>query len=90
MFYLGLEPLCYFAILLKGENIVACEKKFDFEKRCLNAVGVPLLDGGSVRLPKLIGLSRALDLILTGRPVKADEALQMGLANRVTKPGTGG
>jgi enoyl-CoA hydratase len=49
--------------------------------------GVPLIDGGTVRLPALIGLSRALDLILTGRPVKADEAREMGLANRVVPKG---
>jgi enoyl-CoA hydratase len=49
--------------------------------------GVPLIDGGTVRLPRLIGLSRALDMIITGRAVSAAEALQMGLANRVVPKG---
>ena len=49
--------------------------------------GVPLIDGGTVRLPRIVGMGRALDLILTGRPVGAHEALQMGLANRVVPIG---
>jgi enoyl-CoA hydratase len=49
--------------------------------------GVPLIDGGNVRLPQVVGLGRALDLILTGRAVSAQEAFDIGLANRVVKHG---
>ncbi len=50
--------------------------------------GVPLIDGGTIRLTRLIGQSHAMDMVLTGRPVDAEEALSMGLANRVVDPGT--
>jgi enoyl-CoA hydratase len=49
--------------------------------------GVPLIDGGTVRLPRIVGMGRALDMILTGRAVQADEALAMGLASRVVETG---
>jgi enoyl-CoA hydratase len=49
--------------------------------------GVPLIDGGTVPLPRIVGLGRALDMILTGRAVPADEALAIGLVNRISAPG---
>ncbi len=68
-------------------DLRVCEEDAVFGVFC-RRFGVPLIDGGTVRLPRLVGLSRALDLILTGRPVSAEEALQMGLANRVVPKGT--
>lgn len=75
----GLELACTCDLRIVDETAVfgVFSRKF----------GVPLLDGGTVRLPQLIGLSRALDLILTGRSVNASEALNIGLANRVVQTG---
>lgn len=75
----GLELACWCDLRVAEENAV-------FGVFC-RRFGVPLVDGGTVRLPRLIGHSRALDMILTGRPVGAAEALQMGLANRVVADG---
>lgn len=75
----GLELACWCDLRVAEEDAV-------FGVFC-RRWGVPLIDGGTVRLPRLIGQSRALDMILTGRPVGAMEAFAMGLANRVVKTG---
>lgn len=76
----GLELACWADLRVAAEDAVLGV----FCRRW----GVPLIDGGTVRLPRLIGQSRAMDLVLTGRPVPAPEALAMGLVNRVCAPGT--
>lgn len=76
----GLELACWCDLRIAEESAILgvfCRR-----------FGVPLIDGGTVRLPQIIGLGRALDLILTGRPVPAGEALSMGLVNRVVPDGT--
>jgi enoyl-CoA hydratase len=75
----GLELACWCDL-----RVVAADATFGVFCR---RFGVPLIDGGTVRLPRLIGQSRALDMVLTGRPVDAAEALQFGLANRVVESG---
>lgn len=75
----GLEIACWCDLRVAAEDAV-------FGVFC-RRWGVPLIDLGTIRLPRLIGQSRAMDLILTGRPVSAAEALAMGLANRVVPTG---
>jgi enoyl-CoA hydratase/carnithine racemase len=75
----GLELAAWCDMRIAAENAV-------FGVYC-RRWGVPLVDGGTVRLTRLLGNSRAMDLILTGRGVSGEEALQMGLANRLSKPG---
>jgi enoyl-CoA hydratase len=76
----GLELACWCDL-----RVVASDAVFGvFNRR----YGIPLVDGGTQRLPRIVGLGRALDLILTGRPVDAEEARDMGLATRVVAPGT--
>jgi enoyl-CoA hydratase/carnithine racemase len=75
----GLEIACWCDLRIADETAVfGC-----FERR----FGVPLVDGGTQRLPRIIGLGRALELVLTGRAVPAKEALSMGLVNEVVSPG---
>jgi enoyl-CoA hydratase len=75
----GLELACWCDLRIAEESAV-------FGVFC-RRWGVPLIDGGTVRLPRLIGLSHAMDMILTGRPVGAEEAHRIGLANRVVPDG---
>ncbi|ACI98867.1 crotonase/enoyl-CoA hydratase family protein [Rhodospirillum centenum] len=75
----GLELACWCDLRVAAEDAV-------FGVFC-RRWGVPLIDGGTVRLPRLIGHGRAMDMILTGRPVAASEALAMGLADRVVPAG---
>lgn len=76
----GIELAAWCDLRVAAENAVfGC-----FERRW----GVPLVDGGTIRLARLIGHSHALDLMLTGRPVSGEEALRMGLANRLVPAGT--
>ena len=75
----GLELACWCDLRIADETAVfGC-----FERR----FGVPLVDGGTQRLPRIVGLGRALEIILTGRPVRAHEARSMGLANEVVPEG---
>ncbi|MEM1031501.1 MAG: crotonase/enoyl-CoA hydratase family protein [Myxococcota bacterium] len=75
----GLELACWCDLRVVEESAV-------FGVFC-RRWGVPLIDGGTVRLPRIVGRGRALDMILTGRPVGAEEAQQMGLATRVVPDG---
>lgn len=75
----GLELACWCDLRVVEEDAV-------FGVFC-RRWGVPLVDGGTIRLPRLIGQSRALDMVLTGRPVDASEAFAIGLANRIVPKG---
>jgi enoyl-CoA hydratase len=75
----GLELACWCDLRVVEESAVLGVSSRRF--------GVPLIDGGTSRLPQIVGLGRALDLILTGRSVRADEALRIGLADRVVPDG---
>lgn len=70
-------------VLLADRHVVERDAVFGVFCRSWD---VPLIDGATVRLPRIVGMCRALDMILTGRPVPAEEALAMGLANRLVDP----
>ena len=75
----GLELACWCDLRIADTTAVfGC-----FERR----FGVPLIDGGTQRLPRIVGLGRALEIILTGRPIRAEEARAMGLVNEIVPPG---
>ncbi|MBD2859574.1 crotonase/enoyl-CoA hydratase family protein [Spongiibacter sp. KMU-158] len=75
----GLELACWCDLRVADQSAI-------FGVFC-RRFGVPLIDGGTVRLPRLIGMSRAMDMILTGRAVNAEEAFKIGLANRLVESG---
>jgi enoyl-CoA hydratase len=87
-----IAAICGYAVAGGLELALWCDLRVVEEDAVLGVFsrrwGVPLIDGGTVRLPRIVGLGRALDLILTGRPVAAQEALAMGLANRVVTQGS--
>ena len=86
-----IAAVCGYAVAGGLELAILCDLRVMEEDAVFGVFcrrwGVPLIDGGTVRLPRLIGMSRALDMILTGRPVYAKEASAMGLANRVVAKG---
>ena len=86
------EPVAGYAVAGGLELALWCDLRVLEEDAVLGVFcrrfGVPLIDGGTVRLPRIVGLGRALDLVLTGRPVSAREALAMGLVDRVVPTGT--
>ena len=89
--YAVTEPSDSYILLRSLELALWCDMRVAEEDAILGVYcrrwGVPLVDGGTVRLPRLVGLGHAMDMILTGRPVHADEALAMGLVNRVVPKG---
>lgn len=82
-----------FAIDVGLELALMCDLRLIDETASLGFMnrrfGIPIMSGGTVRLPKLIGYSRAMDMILTGRLINATEAFQFGLANRIVNCGCG-